>query len=229
MSNGNNKAGRRLWGITIFLVLIGIAIVVRRFIFLSHMNMSGNNVPTKSAVPDNGFAAHPQLTLIHITAGLFFVLLAPLQFVKRIRNNYPKTHRTIGYIVLVSGLIIGITALIMGAIMAIGGITETLAVTTFGVVFLFSLIRAYLYILKREFDLHREWMIRALAIGLAVSTTRPVMGIFFATSRLTGLTVQQFFGIAFWIAFIIHITFAEYWIRRTRRKYLTSVPPIQVV
>lgn len=228
MNNGNNKAERRLWGITVLLVLIGIAIVVRRLIFLSHISMAGNTIPAKSPVPDNGFAAHPPLTLIHITAGLFFALLAPLQFVKRIRNNYPKTHRTIGYIVLVSGLIIGITALIMGAIMAIGGITETLAVTTFGVIFLFSLIRAYLHILRREFDLHREWMIRVLAIGLAVSTTRPVMGAFFATSKLTGLTVQQFFGIAFWIAFIIHISFAEYWIRRTRRKYLTSVPPIPV-
>ena len=222
MSNDNNKADRWLWGITIFLVLIGIAIVVRRAIFISHISLSGNTIPAKSIVPDNGFTAHPQLTLIHITAGLIFVLLAPLQFVKRIRNNYPKTHRTIGYIVLTSGLIIGVTALIMGAIMAIGGITETLAVTTFGVLFLFSLIRAYFYILKREFDLHREWMIRVLAIGLAVSTTRPVMGIFFATSRLTGLTVQQFFGIAFWIAFTIHVTFAEYWIRRTRKKYYTA-------
>ena len=219
MSKGNRKAERWLWGITIFLVLIGIAIVVRRLIFLSHMNMAGNTIAAKSAVPDDGFAAHPQLTLIHITAGLLFVLFAPLQFIKGIRSNYRKTHRIIGYVVLVSGLIIGVTALIMGATMAVGGVTETLAVTTFGVLFLFSLIRAYFYILKREFDLHREWMIRALAIGLAVSTTRPIMGIFFATSKLTGLTVQQFFGIAFWIAFTIHITFAEYWIRKTREKY----------
>ncbi|MBV8390085.1 MAG: DUF2306 domain-containing protein [Mucilaginibacter sp.] len=230
MSNENSKLERRLWGITIFLVLIGIAVVVRRAVFLSHMSMSGNNIPTKSAVPDDGFAAHPQLTLIHITAGLLFMLLAPLQFIKRIRNNYPKTHRTIGYTVLVSGLIIGTTALIMGAIMAIGGLTETLAVTTFGVLFLLSLMKAYLYILKREFDLHREWMIRVLAIGLAVATTRPIMGIFFATSRLTGLTVQQFFGIAFWIAFLLHISFAEYWIRRTRKKYYTdTTPPLRVV
>src|SRR5690348_6770285 len=98
MGNGNNKVERSLWGITIFLVLIGIAIVARRLIFLSHVSMSGNTIPAKSPVPDNGFAAHPQLTLIHITAGLLFVLLAPLQFIKRIRNNYPKTHRTIGYV-----------------------------------------------------------------------------------------------------------------------------------
>lgn len=229
MSNGNNRVERWLWGITILLVLIGITIVVRRITAINHMSISVNNVPVRSTVPDNGFAAHPQLTLIHITAGLLFVLLAPLQFIKRIRNNCPKTHRTIGYIVFVSSLIIGITALVMGAVMAIGGITETLAVTTFGTLFLFSLMRSYLYALKKEFDLHREWMIRVLAIGLAVSTTRPIMGIFFATSKLTGLTVQQFFGIAFWIAFTIHISFAEYWIRKTRKKCSTNILPIRVI
>lgn len=218
MSVKNSKSERWLWGITILLVLIGIAIVARRLIFLSHVSMSGNTIPVRSRVPDDGFAAHPQLTLIHITAGLLFVLSAPLQFIKRIRNNFPKIHRSNGYVVLISGLIIGISALIMGALMAIGGITETLAVTTFGVLFLFSLLRAYLFILKRNFDLHREWMIRVLAIALAVSTTRPIMGVFFATSRLTGLSVQQFFGIAFWIAFSLHITFAEFWIRKTRKK-----------
>src|ERR1035441_11074087 len=34
-----------------------------------------------------------------------------------------------------------------------------------------------------------------------IATTRPVMGIFFATSRLTHLMPHEFFGIAFWIGF----------------------------
>jgi hypothetical protein len=129
-----------------------------------------------------------------------------------------------GYIVLISGLITGSTALIMGLIMAIGGLTETLAVMVFGIAFLFSLIKAYIHIIKREISLHREWMIRVLAIGLAVSTTRPIMGIFFATSRFTGLAVQQFFGIAFWIAFILHAVVAEIWIRNTRKANASILP-----
>ena len=221
MNNRNSKADRWLWGITIFLVLIGIAIVYRRLAFISTLNKPDGYVQgltkSKSPVPDAGFAAHPLLTLIHIIPGLLFMLLAPLQFVKRLRLGYPKIHHVIGYIVLISGLIIGSTALIMGFIMAIGGLTETLAVTVFGIAFLFSLVKAYIHIIKREISLHREWMIRVLAIGLAVSTTRPIVGIFFATSHFTGLTVHQFFGVAFWIAFILHVIVAEIWIRGTRK------------
>ncbi len=217
MSNKNSKAERWLWGITIFLVLIGIGIVIHRLLVLSS---PAKFASSRSPVPDNGFAAHPILTRIHIIPGLLFMLLAPLQFVKRLRTGYPQVHRFIGYIVLISGLIIGTTALVMGFIMAIGGITETLAVTVYGVLFLFSLTKAYLHIIKREITLHRRWMIRALAIGLAVATTRPIMILSFATSSLTGLTVRQFFGIAFWIAFTLHIIVAEIWISRTRGKVL---------
>ncbi len=49
-----------------------------------------------------------------------------------------------------------------------------------------------------------RWMLRAVAILLGIATTRPVMGVFFATSRLTHLEPAQFFGIAFWIGFSIN-------------------------
>jgi len=206
-----------LWTLTTILVLIGIAIVVRRLIFLEELRKAGGYVPTpsRSPVPDTGFVEHPLLTLIHIVPGLIFMLLAPLQFVKRIRSAHPRFTRISWYIVFACGLVIGITALIMGFTMSIGGITETLAVAVYGVLFLFSLLRAFAY-LDTDAALHREWMIRALAVGLAVSTTRPIVALFFATSRFTGLTVQQYFGAAFWIAFTLHIIVAEIWIRKTR-------------
>ncbi|HEY4195815.1 MAG TPA: DUF2306 domain-containing protein [Mucilaginibacter sp.] len=217
MNDKDSKAERWLWGITVFLVLIGIGIVVHRLLVLSS---PAKFASSRSPIPDNGFAEHPILTRIHIIPGLIFMLLAPLQFIKRLRTGYPRVHRFMGYIVLTSGIIIGTTALIMGYIMAIGGITETSAVTVYGVLFLISLTKVYLYMINGETGRQREWMIRALAIGLAVATTRPIMILFVATSSLTGLTVQQFFGIAFWIAFTSHIIVAEVWIRRTRGKVL---------
>jgi len=77
---------------------------------------------------------------------------------------------------------------------------------------------AYRYALRGELVLKRRWMIRAIAILLGIATTRPVMGIFFATSRLTHLEPKQFFGIAFWIGFSINTLVVEFWFRSRDRQ-----------
>ena len=58
-------------------------------------------------------------------------------------------------------------------------------------------------------------MIRAFSVGLAVATIRPIIGMFFATSHFSGLTPYEFFGIAFWIGFVLHLIAAEAWIQAT--------------
>jgi uncharacterized membrane protein len=205
---------RALWTITFLLVLIGIAIVFRR---MQHLLAAPAppNFPEAAAL-DTGFGRHPLLTTVHIVPGLLFVLLAPLQFVQRLRSRKPRLHRWTGRVVIISGLIIGTTALIMSPQMAIGGPNETAATMLFATFFLFALIKAFVSIRQRRFALHREWMIRAFAIGLAVSTTRPIVGAFFATSRMTHLTPHDFFGTAFWLSFTMHLIAAETWINYTR-------------
>jgi hypothetical protein len=59
-------------------------------------------------------------------------------------------------------------------------------------------------------------MIRVFAIGSAVAAIRPIVGIFFATRKLTHLTPHDFFGIAFWLGFTIQLMAAEIWINYTR-------------
>jgi uncharacterized membrane protein len=197
-----------LWTATILLALIGVAAATRRMFLLPS--------PPQPAAFDSGFAQHRLLTMIHIVPGLLFMLLAPLQFVSTLRNRRPKLHRWIGRVVLGLGLIIGCSALVMSPRMAIGGVSETAATSLFGALFLFALIRAFLYIRRGNVALHREWMIRAFAIGLAVATVRPIVGVFFATSRLTHLTPHDFFGAAFWLGFTIQLIAAEIWINYTR-------------
>jgi hypothetical protein len=48
---------------------------------------------------------------------------------------------------------------------------------------------------------------------LGIATTRPVMGVFFATSRLTHLEPAHFFGVAFWIGFSVNTVLVEVWLR----------------
>jgi uncharacterized membrane protein len=169
------------------------------------------------AALDDVFARYPALTLIHILPGLLFMVLGPLQFSATLRRRHRTWHRWSGRVVLLCSLIIGGSALIMSLAMpAIGGVVQAVATTLFALLFLVALGKAYRHIRRREIAQHREWMLRAFAIGLAVATIRPIIGLFFATSRLTGLTPEAFFGIAFWIGFVLHLILAEAWIRWTR-------------
>ncbi len=204
-----------LWSITLFFVLIGVAIVIRRMLQL-FAPAPAPSAFSETAALDAGFSRHRLLTLVHIVPGLLFVVLAPLQFVRKLRNRKPRLHRWIGRAVVLSGIVIGSTALIMSPQMAIGGANETAATMLFGAAFLFALIRGFLSIRRGRVALHREWMIRALAIGLAVTTVRPIMGVFFAIRGITHLTPHDFFGTAFWLGFTISLMAAEIWINYTR-------------
>ncbi|MBV9886011.1 MAG: DUF2306 domain-containing protein [Acidobacteria bacterium] len=213
---------RVLWVALGFLTLIGCAIVIRRVVAIAPSLLHGYQPPPPPSNPiaarfgnlDDKIDHYPWLVLIHILPGLLFILLVPFQLSAGFRSRHLKVHRIIGRIVLICGLIVGTTALVMSfAMPAIGGVNQAAATILFGTLFLFALGKAYVHIRRREIALHREWMIRAFAIGLAVTTIRPIVGIFFATSRLSGLTPREFFGTAFWIGFTIHLIVAESWIR----------------
>jgi hypothetical protein len=58
-------------------------------------------------------------------------------------------------------------------------------------------------------------MIRAFGVSLGIATTRPIVGIFFAARRLS---LDEFFGTAFWLGFTLTLLGAETWIQYTRTR-----------
>jgi uncharacterized membrane protein len=215
---------RALWSAVILLALIGVAVVVRRLVQLVPIVARGYHAPPAAPNPvaaqfaalDDLFARYRILTLVHIVPGLLFMILGPLQFSSTIRARHLRWHRWNGRVFVICGIVIGISALVMSfAMPAIGGFNQAAATTLFGTFFLVALCKAFWHIRRREVALHREWMIRAFAIGLAVSTIRPIVGLLFATSHFSGLTPYEFFGTAFWIGFVLRLIAAEAWIRAT--------------
>jgi uncharacterized membrane protein len=213
------------------LALIGCAVAIRRMVNLWPILMSGYRPPVIStnprlaefAVLDDIFARHPILTIVHIVPGLLFMILGPLQFNSKIRARYLRWHRWSGRVFVVCSAVIGVSALVMSfAMPAIGGFNQAAATTLFGAFFLLALGKAFWHIRRREIHLHREWMIRAFSVGIAVAAIRPIVGILFATSRFSGLTPHEFFGTAFWIGFVVCLMAAETWIRITA-PHLSSV------
>jgi uncharacterized membrane protein len=209
----SKPARRLLWFAVIFLVLIGVAAVTRRSLVLIWPQRFSGSSSNPAAALDAGFARHVALTFIHILPGALFLALAPFQFLPGVRQKHLQFHRWMGRILVISGVIIGVSALIMSYKMNIGGPNESAATTLFAIVFLICLLKAYRHIRRKEVARHREWMIRAYGVGLGVATTRPIVGMFFAFRKLTP---HEFFGIAFWLGFTITFLAAEAWIDYTR-------------
>jgi predicted membrane protein DUF2306 len=191
------------------LCFIAAAAALRRIVALLLMQASAR--AGQFGDLDATFAARKALTLAHIVPALIFVLLLPLWFSARARANEPM-HRRLTWILFALGFIVGMTAIPMVA-NPVGGITELSAIIVFDGIFLFSFARALILFLRRE-PRYREWMLRGIAVLLGIATTRPVMGVFFATARLTHLEPRQFFGIAFWIGFAATYLAGEWYLRR---------------
>jgi hypothetical protein len=100
----------------------------------------------------------------------------------------------------------------------VGGWPEVSAIVVYATAFLVAILTGWRHIRRGDVARHREWMLRAVAIALGIATTRPVVGVFFATSRRTGLSPSQFFGAAFWIGFTATALAGEWYVRHTRSR-----------
>jgi hypothetical protein len=188
------------WGCT----FIAAAVAVRRIAALEFPLSSG---PPNLVELDRTFAFHSALTLAHILPALAFVALAPFVIIRRFAGaSWPERW------LFPLGALVGITAYAM-SVDSVGGWIERSAVLFFNSLFLFSLARAWRYKLRGHSLLKMKWLVRAVGILLGIATTRPVMGVFFATSQLTHLAPRQFFGVAFWIGFSINWIVVESWLR----------------
>src|SRR6201996_3093171 len=184
--------------------LIAVVVVVRRVATLAF--------PSSSALPqvaalDSWFTSHAALTLAHILIALLFVCVAPFVVFPRFTKAAWPEH-----LIFPLGAMVGVTAYAM-SVYSVGGWIERSAVLFFNSLFLFSLARAYRFMRQGDAVEKMRWTLRAVGILLGIATTRPVMGVFFATSRLTHLEPSQLFGIAFWIGFSINTIAIELWLR----------------
>ncbi len=199
-----SKGLRRLLVVVVgFLALIGIAASAAHYL----------------QEPYNpGFLEYPTVVALHVVLGAFYLALAPFQFVRRIRSRHLGYHRWAGRVLVSIGLVVGATALFMGLVIPLSGWPERVVIGLFGSLFLIALLKGFVHIRAKRVALHREWMIRAFAIGLAIATMRlifvPALLVVADPSygQIATLSVASFT-----VAFVLHSSLAEIWIRLTRK------------
>lgn len=187
-------------------ILIGVAIVVRRVLALRPS--AASSAPPELAKLDAWFQTHTALTYLHILTALVFLCVLPLIFWHRTQQSavLRKTYYTLGAVV-------ALTAYAM-SVYSVGGWVERAAVLFFNTLFLVTLAISFHAWRTGKIAAERRWTLRSAATVLGIATTRPVMGVFFATARLTHWTPHQFFGPAFWIGFSINVIVMELWLSK---------------
>jgi uncharacterized membrane protein len=166
---------------------------------------------------NTGFLEHPLVVASHVVLGAGYLTFAPFQFVARVRERWPAYHRAVGRVLAACGVAVGASAFFISIVIPYSGWPERIVNGAFSLYFTVSLVRAFGYARTRRIDLHREWMIRAFSIGLAISTMRvlfiPSLVVFGPPTEQLAATLSI---VSFTLAFLIHTTAAEWWIRRTR-------------
>lgn len=202
----------RLWIPVLTLILVVAVFFVMRL---------SNDVPhlVDGTVPehdsfDKRYVLHPVLAYAHIVPGVLYLAGAPVQLSRRFRGRHYAAHRRLGRAVLLAGLVCGVFGVGFGILHPFGGLLETAAATLFGGYFIVALTLAFVAIKAGNVTRHRRWMIRAFALGLAVGSIRIWVGVF----ELLGLfRFELGFGIAFWMAFLLHAVAAEAYLHLSAR------------
>jgi len=122
----------------------------------------------------------PAAVFVHGGAGILFFLTMPFQFSPAIRIKNLKLHKASGRIALLSGYVMGLSAIWMHHVLlpdVFGDRYVVLVLMSIAMCITFSL--ALWHIINGNVQSHRKWMIRAVAITLVAVTPLFVEAIMF--------------------------------------------------
>jgi uncharacterized membrane protein len=216
------------------LVTLGVAVSLGRGIFLSdfatraeplrqwilHALDRDDTFGAERAVDvslfDGRYGAHPLATVLHVLPAGLFLLLAPLQFSPRVRGRFIQFHRWSGRVLVLAAITAASTGLYFGLFMPFAGPSESVPIALFGGLLLYALLKAVIAVRGGQAARHREWMIRAFALALAVSTVRIVGAALDLTMTPAGYGPRPTFVVALWTGWVVTLGAAEIWVRYTR-------------
>jgi uncharacterized membrane protein len=167
------------------------------------------------ALPEDSqrLTATPVWHFMHVLGGATFGILGPLQFSRVLMRKYGFLHRVMGRVFVAAGAMISLSSL--GLLWRFPD-TYSVAISSgrlvFGIGLGFALVLAMQAIYQRDFTRHRNWMVRAYAIGIgATAVTMVFFPIYLITGKPpTGLVAD----IAFLGAWAACVVFAEGLVRR---------------
>lgn len=186
------------------IVLLVAAAFVTRYVFRYYLNYSEASFTD----PLHGAANYWRMRgwlMLHITSGMFALLIGPWQFSRRLRQRYLQVHRISGriYLIAVTCGCVAACRLAMG--------------TTFGKAWSFGLLglvlawfttsaMAYYAIRNRQVAIHKEWMVRSYVVTFAFVTFRAFNDF---RPMSTWLPDQDRANVMIWACWAVPLLFTE--------------------
>lgn len=153
----------------------------------------------------------------HIVGALAYTLLGATQFSPAIRRRWPSWHRLAGRLALLGAALVVVSALwltVTYATPSFGGLVLAGLRVAVAAAMAASIALGLAAVLKRQIDRHREWMIRAYALGLGAATQMLVLMV--AEMVSDGAPTELNRALLMGLAWGINLMVAEWSIRRGR-------------
>jgi uncharacterized membrane protein len=155
---------------------------------------------------------NPPAFVLHTSFGGLALLLAPWQFVGRVRRHHPHVHRWIGRLYVGCVLISGLAAYPV-ALGTIAGPVAAAGFSLMATVWLATTLIAWRAARRRAFAAHRRWMVRSFALSLSAVTLRVAL----LAPTFWQVEFMPFYRSTAWLSWMVNLLLAELWLRRSER------------
>ncbi len=160
------------------------------------------------------FFASPLPVVMHIVGASLYAILGAFQFATSIRRRWPIWHRWAGRLLVVCGLLVGSSALWMTLfyqLPVIDGDFLKAQRLLFGSGMIGSIVFAFVAIRRGNVRQHRDWMMRAYAIGMAAGTQSLTLMV---GELIAGKPNELSRALLMGAAWVINLAVAEWRIRK---------------
>ena len=177
------------------------------------------------------FFASPPPVIVHIVNASLYAILGAFQFATGIRRRWPAWHRWVGRLLVISGLLVGLSGMwmVLFYVHPVGdGDFLSAQRLLFGSGMIVSIVLSFVAIRRGNVKQHRAWMMRGYAIGVGAGTQALVLMV---GEMISGKPDELSRALLMGAAWVINLAVAEWVIRRrpARRARMASaaVSPLQ--
>ena len=158
----------------------------------------------------SNFEAHRTAVYFHVFGAAVAMALGPFQFSRRLRTGRPALHRWMGRLYLGIGVAIGGLAGLYLAVQAWGGVVAKAGFGLLALAWLHTGWMAYAAARRRDFTMHRRWMVRNFALTFAAVTLR----FYLPAARVAGIDGAVAYPAIAWLCWVPNLVLAELWFNR---------------